>query len=158
MSVPYDFEKTLTEKTDEELSDMLAHEADYLPEALVAVRLESQRRNLSPAQIAQLDMQSQAILAQEGQAARQPLSWPSNLLCFCSRLASSKPWLPSLTETKDTRESTTSVGLGCGMESDSGLCFGLRSTLHSGLPITSAKTFQVRLPLSWLSLVLPSVS
>jgi hypothetical protein len=82
MSVPYDFEKTLTEKTDEELSDMLAHEVDYLPEALVAVRLESQRRNLSPAQIAQLDMQSQAILAQEGQAARQPLSWAVKLIMF----------------------------------------------------------------------------
>lgn len=75
MLLPHGFEKTLTEKTDEQLYDMLAHEVDYMPEALEAARMEIQRRNLGPTLVAQLESGTQSNLAQELQAAQRPLSW-----------------------------------------------------------------------------------
>ena len=40
MALPIDFQQRLTSKTDEQLFDMLAHDVDYLPEAIAAVRVE----------------------------------------------------------------------------------------------------------------------
>lgn len=82
MPLPHGFEKALTEKSDEELFDMLAHGADYLPEGLAVIRTEAQRRNLSAERVTELDTRSQAICAQEVQAAQERLSWPVRALMF----------------------------------------------------------------------------
>jgi len=75
MPLPTDFHKTLAEKTDEHLFDMLAHPDDYLPEALMVARGEIKRRNLGPAIITQLEQRSEIIRTQELQIANEPLSW-----------------------------------------------------------------------------------
>jgi hypothetical protein len=82
MPLPHDFTKRLTEATDEQLYDMLAHDADYLPEALAAARMEIQRRNIGPTLHPQLEARSEAISAQEVQAAQRPLSWPVKIIMF----------------------------------------------------------------------------
>ena len=80
MPLPHDFEKTLTEKTDEQLYDMLAHADDYLPDALAAARSEIQRRNLDPNRVTQLEARAEAVHAQELHAADEPLQWPVRLV------------------------------------------------------------------------------
>lgn len=80
MQLPTDFEKKLTLKTDEQLYDMLAHEEDYLPEALAAARAELQRRELDPARVTQLGRQTEAKLDEESRIANEPLSWPVRIL------------------------------------------------------------------------------
>jgi hypothetical protein len=82
MSLPSDFLQRLTEKTDEQLFDMLAHHADYRPEAVAAARTEIERRNLDPTLLAELRSRSEATRTQELQAAQQPLSWPPRLILF----------------------------------------------------------------------------
>jgi hypothetical protein len=61
---------------------MLAHEADYTPEALAAAHAEIGRRDLSPARIGELDALSREIIARDLEAARLPLSWPVRLTMF----------------------------------------------------------------------------
>ena len=75
MPLPHDFDKVLTERTDEQLYDMLAHEGDYEPEALAAARAEIERRNLTPFQVAQLETNSHAVRAQEQESAQRRLGW-----------------------------------------------------------------------------------
>lgn len=62
MALSPDFQKALTSKSDEELFDMLAHSAEYLPEGLAAIRAEAQRRNLSAERVTDLDTSAQATL------------------------------------------------------------------------------------------------
>jgi hypothetical protein len=95
MSLPEDFWDQLPSKSDAELYDMLAHEQDYLPEALAAARQELGKRNLAPERVAQLEtvVQSQkaAEAAAEAAKAGQRLGWPMRLLIFfcCSLITGS---------------------------------------------------------------------
>jgi hypothetical protein len=82
MPLPRDFEKTLAERTDEQLCDMLAHAGDYQPEAVAAARAEMQRRNLTPTQVTELDAHSQAIRAHEQDSAQRPLGWVGRITIF----------------------------------------------------------------------------
>lgn len=51
MHLPPDFRKSLKEKSNRELTEMLVHEHDYLPEALDAAAEEIGGRNLSAAEL-----------------------------------------------------------------------------------------------------------
>jgi hypothetical protein len=82
MSLPKEFWEQLPEKTDGELYDMLAHQADYLPEALDATRDELRKRNLSPERVAQLETTAQTHKAAEATKASERLSWPMLILIF----------------------------------------------------------------------------
>jgi hypothetical protein len=88
MKLPSGFWEQLPGKSAEELYDMLLHEADYLPEALVATRDELARRNLPPPRAAQLQQAAQSNLAIEQDKASVPLDWPLRILIFvvCSGL------------------------------------------------------------------------
>ncbi|MGH9444377.1 MAG: hypothetical protein ACRD3O_01345 [Terriglobia bacterium] len=77
-----EFERTLAENTDEQLHSMLAHARDYIPEALVRIRTEMERRNLSPERVEELDRLSQAIVAEEANVAQKQLAWPSKVIIF----------------------------------------------------------------------------
>src|SRR5688572_9359442 len=46
MRLPPDFRRTLTEKSNQELIEMLVHQANYLPEALAAATDELRGRNV----------------------------------------------------------------------------------------------------------------
>ena len=89
MSLSVDFWEQLSSKTDAELYDMLAHQDDYLAEALVAARDELKKRNLAPEKIAQIEaeVESEKIAAEA--KAQQRLSWPARILIFlfCGGLA-----------------------------------------------------------------------
>ena len=77
MKLPPDFRKTLAEKPDQDLYQMLAQADDYLPEALAAAREELEGRNLAPERVAD-DVESvrQACLADEASMNAEPLAWP----------------------------------------------------------------------------------
>src|SRR2546426_11876712 len=89
MSLSVDFWEQLSSKTDAELYDMLAHQDDYLAEALVAARDELKKRNLAPEKVAQIEaeVESEKIAAEA--KAQQRLSWPARILIFlfCGGLA-----------------------------------------------------------------------
>jgi len=74
MPLSKDYDKTLAEKTNEYLFDMLFHPDDYLPEALTLARREIQHRNLNPVRVAQLEARSETVRAQELRIANEPLS------------------------------------------------------------------------------------
>jgi hypothetical protein len=82
MSLPQDFWDELPLKSDTELYDMLAHEQDYLPEALAAAKKELGRRNLAPETVAQLETIAQSRKSAEECKAEEPLSWPLRILVF----------------------------------------------------------------------------
>lgn len=73
----------LPSKTEAELYDILAHEADYLPEAVVAAEAEMNRRNLPHERISELKAAVQAETAQEDAKAAEPLGWGMRILLFC---------------------------------------------------------------------------
>jgi hypothetical protein len=54
MSIPDEFYNQLPQRTDEQLYDMLAQSADYLPEALEAARRELRKRRLPPERATQI--------------------------------------------------------------------------------------------------------
>ena len=89
MSLPEDFLGQLPSKSDAELYDMLAHEQDYLPEALAAARLELEKRKLAPERVAQLEAVVQSQTAAEEAKAGERLSWPMRILIFilCAGIA-----------------------------------------------------------------------
>jgi hypothetical protein len=89
MSIPEDFWDQLPSKSDAELYDMLAHEQDYLPEALAAARQQLDKRNLAPQQVAQLEAVVQSQMAAEGAKAEVRLGWPMRILIFflCAGIA-----------------------------------------------------------------------
>ncbi len=80
MSLPQSFDKSLREKTDEQLYDMLAHADDYVPEALAAAQVEIERRNLSPSRVKELELHEEVIETQAARQAQEPLSWPLRLI------------------------------------------------------------------------------
>ncbi len=82
MTLPKEFWEQLPLKTDAELHDMLAHQDDYLPEALAAAKDELSKRNLAPETVARLEaaVQSQKVAAEA--RAQEPLSWPLRILIF----------------------------------------------------------------------------
>jgi len=82
MALPKDFGEQLPLKTDAELYDMLAHREDYLPEAVAAAEDELNRRNLAPAQIAQLEAKHQSENAAAEIKAQLPLGWPLRIFIF----------------------------------------------------------------------------
>lgn len=80
MSLPQSFDKSLSERTDEELYDMLAHGEDYVSEALAAAQVEIERRNLTPSRVKELELHEEVIEAQAARQAQEPLSWPLRLI------------------------------------------------------------------------------
>ena len=82
MALPEEFWAQLPLKTDSELYDMLAHEGDYLPEALAAAKDELGKRNLAPETVAQLEA---TVLSQDATAeakAQERLGWPLRIFIF----------------------------------------------------------------------------
>jgi hypothetical protein len=82
MSLPQDFGEQLPLKTDAELYDMLAHQEDYLPEALVATKDELSKRNLAPERIAQIEAIVQFQKAAAETKAQERLGWPMCIFLF----------------------------------------------------------------------------
>jgi|ERR1017187_1371432 phosphotransferase system glucose/maltose/N-acetylglucosamine-specific IIC component len=82
MSLPQDFWKQLPLKTDAELFDMLAHQGDYLPEALAAAKDELSRRNLAPEKVAQIEATVQSRKVGEETKAQERLGWPMRIFIF----------------------------------------------------------------------------
>jgi len=68
---------------------MLAHEQDYLPEALAAAKQELGKRNLPPERVAELEAVVQSQTAAEGAKAEERLGWPMRILIFflCAGIA-----------------------------------------------------------------------
>ena len=82
MSLPKDFWEQLPQKSDGDLYDMLAHQDDYLPEALAAAREELRKRNLAPERVAQLEAAAQTHKAEEDTKAEVRLGWPMRIVIF----------------------------------------------------------------------------
>lgn len=84
MKLPPHFRTTLAECEDAQLYDMLAHQADYLPEALEAAQDELRSRDLSPGKAAKLKSGVQARVAAEKERNERPLNgFECALLAFC---------------------------------------------------------------------------
>jgi hypothetical protein len=88
MSLPKGFWEQVPLKTDAELYDMLAHQDDYLPEAIAAAKDELSKRNLAPERVAQLEDTVQSQKAAAEAKAQERLGWPMRILIFifCARL------------------------------------------------------------------------
>ena len=82
MSLPKDFWEQLPLKTDAELYDLLAHQNDYLPQAVAAAKSELSKRNLAPERTAQLEAAVQSEHAAAETKAQERLGWPLRLLIF----------------------------------------------------------------------------
>jgi hypothetical protein len=82
MSLPSEFWSQLPLKTDEELYDIVAHQEDYLPEALAAAREEVAKRNLSLERTKQIEAAVQSKKAAAESKANQRLGWPLRILIF----------------------------------------------------------------------------
>jgi phosphotransferase system glucose/maltose/N-acetylglucosamine-specific IIC component len=82
MSLPKDFLEQLPLKTDTELYDMLAHQEDYLPEALTAAKDELSKRNLAPERVAQIEATVQSQKVAEETKAQEQLGWPMRIFIF----------------------------------------------------------------------------
>ena len=82
MPLPKDFWEQLPLKTDAELYDMLAHQDDYLPEAVAAAKDELSKRNLAPEKVAQLEATVKSENAAAETRAQERLSWPMRILIF----------------------------------------------------------------------------
>ena len=82
MSLPREFWEELPQKTDAELYDILSHEEDYLPEALMAAKEELNKRNVAPERIAELETRAESQKKEENAKAEQRLSLPLRVLIF----------------------------------------------------------------------------
>ena len=82
MTLPKDFWDQLPLKTDAELYDMLAHQEDYLPQALAAAKNELSKRNLAPERVAQLEAGVQTQTAVAETKAQERLGWPMRIFIF----------------------------------------------------------------------------
>src|SRR5689334_2772244 len=89
MTLPNDFRDELPLKSDAELCDMLAHEDDWLPQALTAARQELENRSLGPRRIADLEAAVQSQKTVELAKAEEPLDWPTRIFIFllCAGIA-----------------------------------------------------------------------
>jgi hypothetical protein len=88
MTLPKAFWEQLPLKTDAELCDILAHQADYLPEALAEAGDECSRRNLAPERVSQVEAEVQSQMVAADATAQERLSWPMRifLFLFCAGL------------------------------------------------------------------------
>jgi hypothetical protein len=82
MSLPKGFVEQLPLKADADLYDMLAHQEDYLPEALTAAKEQLSKRNLPPERIAQIEAAAQAQRASAEVIAQERLGWPMRIFLF----------------------------------------------------------------------------
>ena len=82
MTLPKDFWEQLPLKTDAELYDMVAHQEDYLPEALAAAKDEFSKRNLAPERVTQLEAGVQSLNAVADAKAQERLGWPMRIFIF----------------------------------------------------------------------------
>jgi hypothetical protein len=82
MPLPKDFWEQLPQKADGDLYEMLAHQDDYLPEALDAAREELRKRDLPPERVSQLKAVVQTHKASEVAKASERLGWPTRILIF----------------------------------------------------------------------------
>jgi len=92
MKLPPDFQKSLVDKTDEELYAVLAEPQDYLSEALDAVQAELRRRDLPPERVTQVQRTIEAKRAEATRIAEMPLAGGVRLLIFLRICATI--WLP----------------------------------------------------------------
>ncbi len=81
-SLPRDFWEQLQSRSDQDLYEMLANEADYLPEAIAAAREELRKRNLTLEQVTQLQAVAQLEQASQKAKADEHLGWPMRILIF----------------------------------------------------------------------------
>ena len=82
MPLPQGFLEQLPLKSDAELYDMLAHQDDYLPEALAAAKDELNKRNLAPERVAQIEATVQSQKAVAESKAQERLGWPMRIFIF----------------------------------------------------------------------------
>jgi phosphotransferase system glucose/maltose/N-acetylglucosamine-specific IIC component len=82
MPLPQGFLEQLPLKSDAELYDMLAHQDDYLPEALAAAKDELNKRNLAPERVAQIEATVQSQKAAAESKAQERLGWPMRIFIF----------------------------------------------------------------------------
>ena len=75
-----DFEEKMSQLSDEELFDVLAHESDYIEEAIVAAKKELRTRDLSPEVKATLEAVSEDKLFEEEEKSNKPLPWIIRIL------------------------------------------------------------------------------
>ena len=67
---------------------MLAHQEDYLPEALAAAKEELGMRNLAPERVGQLGAGAQSEKVEADAKAQERLDWPTRIciVIFCAGL------------------------------------------------------------------------
>lgn len=82
MEARQDFHAVMSVKTDEELYDVLSHQADYTHAAFEAAREEFARRNLDPSKIQQIETEAQARDKLQRDVATVPLQWWMRILMF----------------------------------------------------------------------------
>ena len=81
VKLPPDFEKTLADKSAEELCEMLANAEDYLPEAIEAARAELGRRALPKASVTTMvESASQQRIAEQSEYREGPLDTRMRIL------------------------------------------------------------------------------
>ena len=61
---------------------MIAHQDDYLPEAIAAAKDELSKRNLSPERVAQIEATVQSQKAAAETKAQERLGWPMRIFLF----------------------------------------------------------------------------
>jgi len=89
IALPKNFWEQLPLRSDEELYEVLANQADYLPEAVAAAEGELAKRNLPQDRVAQLKAAAQSQKMAVEAKATEPLSWPMRILIglFCMGLS-----------------------------------------------------------------------
>ncbi len=75
MKTDREFLTTLTERDDAQLYEALAHESDYLPDAIQAVRAELRARKLSADRAAELQSAAEVKAAAERERQERSLKW-----------------------------------------------------------------------------------
>ncbi|MCE9611563.1 MAG: family 1 olfactory receptor [Chthoniobacter sp.] len=82
MSLPKEFFEKLPLKRDEELRDMLANPADYLPEAIAAAQAEWDKRAISTEKLAEMEARTRVVESSTRDKAQESLSWCATLFAF----------------------------------------------------------------------------
>ena len=83
MPLPKDFFEQLPHRSDSQLVEMLAHSADYEPEAIAAAEHEFRKRGISTNEVVNAAAASRAAMTQDRDArAAESWGWPVLLLFF----------------------------------------------------------------------------
>jgi hypothetical protein len=82
MSHPNSYNDKMREITDEELYEMLTHDNNYVPEAIMAAKNELATRSLSPERIAEIQSGLKKEDERNVALASIPLQWPIRILMF----------------------------------------------------------------------------